>query len=75
MKIATYSISTVLKPGLPALTDWLNEAQPDVVLLQEIKSVDDGFSLCSILKTWAIRVEVTWAKGLQRGGYPVKAAA
>ena len=28
---------------MPALTNWLQEAQPDVALLQEIKSVDDGF--------------------------------
>ena len=42
MKIATFNINGI-KARLEALTDWLEEAQPDVVLLQEIKSVDDAF--------------------------------
>ncbi len=42
MKIATYNINGV-KARLPALLDWLAEAKADVVALQEIKSVDDGF--------------------------------
>ena len=31
------------KRGVNALSDWLDEAQPDVALLQEIKSVDEAF--------------------------------
>ena len=42
MKIATFNINGV-KARIGALTDWLDEAQPDVALLQEIKSVDEGF--------------------------------
>ena len=42
MKIATFNINGI-KARLPALTDWLTEAQPDVALLQEIKSVDEAF--------------------------------
>jgi exodeoxyribonuclease-3 len=42
MKIASFNINGI-KARLPALTDWLSEAQPDVALLQEIKSVDENF--------------------------------
>lgn len=42
MKIATFNINGI-KARQKALTDWLEEAQPDVALLQEIKSVDEAF--------------------------------
>ncbi|MDQ7070111.1 MAG: exodeoxyribonuclease III [Rhodobacterales bacterium] len=42
MKIATFNINGI-KARLIALPDWLKQAQPDVVLLQEIKSVDENF--------------------------------
>lgn len=42
MKIATFNINGV-KARAEALPAWLDDAQPDVVLLQEIKSVDDTF--------------------------------
>ena len=42
MKIASFNINGI-KARLPALTDWLTEAAPDVALLQEIKSVDANF--------------------------------
>ena len=42
MKIATFNINGI-KARINALPDWLDEAQPDVALLQEIKSVDEGF--------------------------------
>ncbi|MEM6823518.1 MAG: exodeoxyribonuclease III [Pseudomonadota bacterium] len=42
MKVATFNINGI-KARIGALSDWLDEAQPDVVLLQEIKSVDDAF--------------------------------
>lgn len=42
MKIATFNINGIKARAL-ALPDWLDEAQPDVVLLQEIKSVDEAF--------------------------------
>lgn len=42
MKIATFNINGV-KARLNALIEWLDEDKADVVLLQEIKSVDEGF--------------------------------
>jgi exodeoxyribonuclease-3 len=42
MKIATFNINGI-KARIAALPAWLNDAQPDVALLQEIKSVDVGF--------------------------------
>ncbi|WP_045390280.1 exodeoxyribonuclease III [Falsirhodobacter sp. alg1] len=42
MKIATFNINGV-KARIEALLTWLDEAKPDVALLQEIKSVDKGF--------------------------------
>ncbi|MBY8976881.1 exodeoxyribonuclease III [Rhodobacteraceae bacterium NNCM2] len=42
MKIATFNINGI-KARLPALLAWLREAEPDVALLQEIKSVDEAF--------------------------------
>ncbi len=42
MKIATFNINGI-KARLPALLDWLQSAEADVVLLQEIKSMDENF--------------------------------
>lgn len=42
MKIATFNINGI-KARLPALKNWLASAQPDVALLQEIKSQCDAF--------------------------------
>jgi len=42
MKIATFNINGI-KARIIALPAWLDTAQPDIVLLQEIKSVDDAF--------------------------------
>ncbi|MGB5869387.1 MAG: exodeoxyribonuclease III [Albidovulum sp.] len=42
MKIATFNINGI-KARAEALPAWLDEARPDVVLLQEIKSVDEAF--------------------------------
>ena len=42
MKIATFNINGI-KARIEALPKWLDEAQTDVVLLQEIKSVDEAF--------------------------------
>ncbi|MDE3029724.1 MAG: exodeoxyribonuclease III [Paracoccaceae bacterium] len=42
MKIATFNINGI-KARIEALPAWLAEAAPDVVVLQEIKSVDEGF--------------------------------
>jgi exodeoxyribonuclease III len=42
MKVATYNINGI-KARIEALPRWLEAARPDVVCLQEIKSVDEGF--------------------------------
>ncbi|NNE22388.1 MAG: exodeoxyribonuclease III [Rhizobiales bacterium] len=42
MQIATWNINGI-KARLETLQAWLHEASPDVVCLQEIKSVDEGF--------------------------------
>ena len=42
MKIATFNINGI-KARIDALPQWLDDAQPDVAILQEIKSVDEGF--------------------------------
>ena len=42
MKIATFNINGV-RARIETLTGWLAEAQPDVAVLQEIKTQDEGF--------------------------------
>lgn len=42
MKIATFNINGI-KARAEALPRWLDDAHPDVVLLQEIKSLDEAF--------------------------------
>ena len=42
MKIATFNINNVRR-RLPNLLDWLREANPDVVCLQELKAADAEF--------------------------------
>ncbi|AJE47409.1 exodeoxyribonuclease III [Celeribacter indicus] len=42
MKIASFNINGI-KARAGALVDWLKEAEPDVVILQEIKSLDENF--------------------------------
>ena len=47
MKVATWNINGV-KARLDTLLTWLGESRPDIVCLQEIKSVDEGFPLEAI---------------------------
>lgn len=42
MKIASFNINGI-KARVEALQDWLKEAEPDVAILQEIKSIDENF--------------------------------
>jgi len=42
VKIATFNINGV-KARLPRLLEWLDEFDPDVACLQEIKSIDENF--------------------------------
>ena len=47
MKIATWNVNSI-KAHLPHTLDWLKEAQPDVVLLQELKVTDENFPAMEI---------------------------
>jgi len=42
VKIATYNVNGI-KARLPRLIEWLQEAQPDIACLQELKSSDETF--------------------------------
>ena len=42
VKIATWNVNSV-KARLPHLLRWLGESGPDIVLLQELKTIDDAF--------------------------------
>lgn len=61
MKIATFNINGI-KARIEALTAWLLEAKPDVALLQEIKSVDEGFPR-EALESLGYHVETHGQKG------------
>jgi exodeoxyribonuclease-3 len=47
MKVATWNINGV-KARLDQLLTWLQSAKPDVVCLQEIKSLDEGFPASAV---------------------------
>lgn len=55
MIFASFNINGI-KARLPALTEWLKEASPDVAILQEIKSVDEAFP-CQIFEELGYHVE------------------
>lgn len=55
MKLATFNINGV-KARIEALPAWLDARAPDVVCLQEIKSVDDGFPR-DVFESMGYRVE------------------
>ncbi|MDW3222175.1 MAG: exodeoxyribonuclease III [Paracoccaceae bacterium] len=61
MKIATFNINGI-KARINALPQWLDEAQPDIALLQEIKSVDDAFPT-EIFEERGYNVETHGQKG------------
>ncbi len=42
MKIATWNVNSI-KARLPNVLEWLREVEPDVLLMQEIKVLDDKF--------------------------------
>jgi exodeoxyribonuclease III len=47
MRIATWNVNGI-KARIEGLVTWLKETSPDVVALQEIKSVDEGFPAADI---------------------------
>lgn len=61
MKIATFNINGI-KARIEALPAWLAAATPDVVCLQEIKSVDEGFPR-EFFEGMGYRVETHGQKG------------
>ena len=42
LKIATFNVNSI-KARLPRVLEWLDDASPDVALLQELKTVDEQF--------------------------------
>jgi exodeoxyribonuclease-3 len=50
MKVATFNINNINR-RLPSLLQWLQQAKPDIVALQELKSTDDDFPVSAIEKT------------------------
>jgi exodeoxyribonuclease III len=61
MKLATFNINGI-KARIEALPRWLEAAKPDVVALQEIKSVDENFPR-EIFQDMGYRVETHGQKG------------
>jgi exodeoxyribonuclease-3 len=61
MLIATFNINGI-KARIDALPRWLASAKPDVVCLQEIKSLDDAFPR-GMLEDMGYRVETHGQKG------------
>ncbi|MCE8009260.1 exodeoxyribonuclease III [Aestuariivita sp.] len=61
MKIATFNINGI-KARSAALPAWLDSATPEIVLLQEIKSVDEAFPR-DILEERGYQVETHGQKG------------
>ncbi|WP_308814672.1 exodeoxyribonuclease III [Sphingomonas sp. GV3] len=47
MKLVTYNVNGI-KARLPRLIEYLDEQQPDVVCLQELKTTDDTFPIAEI---------------------------
>ena len=47
MRIATFNVNGITK-RLSRLLEWLEEAQPDVACLQELKTTDDKFPAAAI---------------------------
>ena len=47
MKIATWNVNSI-KMRIPHLMDWVKQANPDIVLLQELKTTEDQFPRMAI---------------------------
>ena len=61
MRIATWNINGV-KARLELLLKWLGEEKPDIVVLQEIKTVDEGFPRLEI-EAMGYNIETHGQKG------------
>lgn len=78
MKLATYNINNVNR-RLANLLDWLAEAEPDVVCLQELKAATPDFPIKAIEAAgygavWRGQSAWNGVAILQRGGEPVMTA-
>lgn len=78
MKIATFNINNVNR-RLPRLLEWLAQARPDVVCLQELKAEQDGFPETALRDVGYSAVWVgqrTWngVAILHRGAAPILTA-
>ncbi|TPG11992.1 exodeoxyribonuclease III [Sphingomonas oligophenolica] len=76
MKIVTYNVNGI-KARLPRLVEYLTEAQPDVVCLQELKSSDDTFPVADIEAAgygavWHGQKSWNGVAVLAKGGVPVE---
>jgi exodeoxyribonuclease-3 len=49
VKIATFNVNGI-NGRLPRLLEWLEESQPDIACLQELKTTDDKFPAKTIEK-------------------------
>ena len=77
MRIATYNINGV-KARLPRLLEWLEETQPDIACLQEVKSQDEGFPAAEFERAgygaiWHGQKAFNGVAILARGTQPVEA--
>jgi exodeoxyribonuclease III len=75
MKIASFNVNNIRK-RLPNLLDWLAAAQPDVVCLQELKTIDAEFPQGALERAGYAAVwrgQKTWngVAILARGGMPI----
>ena len=76
MRIATYNINGV-KARLPRLLEWLEETQPDIACLQEVKSQDEGFPVADFERAgygaiWHGQKSFNGVASLAKGAQPVE---
>jgi exodeoxyribonuclease-3 len=76
MKIATFNVNGV-NGRLPRLLEWLDESQPDVACLQELKTVDASFPATAIAEAgygavWHGQKGFNGVAILARGAQPVE---
>jgi exodeoxyribonuclease-3 len=77
MRIATYNINGV-KARLPRLLEWLEETQPDIACLQEVKSQDEGFPVADFERAgygaiWHGQKSFNGVAILAKGAQPIEA--
>jgi exodeoxyribonuclease-3 len=76
MKIATFNVNGI-NGRLPALLRWLDEAQPDIACLQELKAPQDRFPVAALHDAgyhaiWHGQKSWNGVAILARGGAPVE---